>query len=953
MATATTLEKQDKQSDQYNTKKLTKNSSSLVAGPVEGSMDVNGLDGNPGVAFTDNSLQAHAVQLGTADIPVAQRQRMAQQMAHVAGNRYLQQVVLQTQQSQKAVDDLIDAPVSEIGDKLDGAAGTLQQVRATQRASLPTSSALLSQERTLPQHAERAMDEQPRMETEAREPAPVEGEDPTVLVEHQAQVQQDQIEKQPSPTPAGPRFKVPLVGQADPEQVGTQVMTAAQDIHSVRRDADALAQTDFGEQQTLEVPLIEALPQSEHNDQVVRKEPSQTRALPGELHDVFDSGAATDFVTRLPEETRALLAPTFGQAANMHLQHAVSEEVGQYRQREAEAQVELEQVRVGLNQQMHQDMTAVHDAQVAVREQALLETERKREEWQHTNQQSETAFQTQAQVRQQQADAGIQNVTQTHEQQADAIMAQAESEAAQQQAQAESEAAAVMARATTSAGTVNRTVMRKPMEGPDTSSHQQMGENDLAAAREEARKILEEMQQRIRDLLSNANARSAQELADAIREIQGEIELFKSELQGYANNIGQQMTLNGNVLLDDINTTIAAAENELSQMEEQLLAGQVTDLEAFELQFETLIDEIDRDFGALMTRIDSKANILEPMYTFCAGNDCTTDVAWTNVDTSFMTDLLGYDPGQIYFPYHTNADRDSTNLFPWEGMAAAGYAEHSALHPANASAANEQAFFGQHWIPAAMGIYQTMLVRTGRDTEWGNFNMQNLTQLPGYQDYLTDYGSPNAAALQQGQYADPAFLAEFGGNLDIERLNAKLPTDVDRERSVAEEFYALAASMYFTGAYVEQPYGFFTHQDRDPNLRGSDNPATTEVEGTDRVGFGNSGGERSNTYYLDDPIQDPRFADGSNTWTQGGGVQPEHLFPGVQPDEESRIVIPEADSHTNNAGLSVRTGPDRSYPAATRVRSGVGVTVLYVSGDWSYVQLPDGTQGWASSSYLN
>jgi RHS repeat-associated protein len=192
---------------------------------------------------------------------------------------------------------------------------------------------------------------------------------------------------------------------------------------------------------------------------------------------------------------------------------------------------------------------------------------------------------------------------------------------------------------------------------------------------------------------------------------------------------------------------------------------------------------------------------------FCYQSDsCSgSNVAWREVDASYLGNYLGYDPGTIRIPYHDDPGGPD-DRFPWEYVANVAYNEHRMLHPHFVSQQwprNEDWAY-ENWLATAVGIMQTPINRA-----WQNQSGSDLTYT-----YLDEYGNsvlcetPNQCA--SGGYAPPH--REFDPAYD--------------------QFYVLAFVVIEMEVRIYQPYPDFIHQN-ESDVRG---------DGSDSVAFGPSGG---------------------------------------------------------------------------------------------------------------
>jgi hypothetical protein len=189
------------------------------------------------------------------------------------------------------------------------------------------------------------------------------------------------------------------------------------------------------------------------------------------------------------------------------------------------------------------------------------------------------------------------------------------------------------------------------------------------------------------------------------------------------------------------------------------------------------------------------------LYMYCGHAQCYGEnVGYLSINLKFATNLAGEDLGTISLPYHVDvANLGPNERFEWEGVANVVYNEDRQLHPAyNKADLQAEAWFTQHWLGDAAGIVQTTIARAAR------------------------YGSPNAAAMEPGQYAPP--------HRDL--------TD-----PAYKEFYAVTFMVIEMNVRVDQPYEYFAHQDIN-EIRGHDPTNRNAACCTESVGFGPTFGRK-------------------------------------------------------------------------------------------------------------
>lgn len=190
--------------------------------------------------------------------------------------------------------------------------------------------------------------------------------------------------------------------------------------------------------------------------------------------------------------------------------------------------------------------------------------------------------------------------------------------------------------------------------------------------------------------------------------------------------------------------------------------------------------------------------------SFCSqsGSCWDSNVAWLEVDASYLGNYLGYDPGTIRIPYHDDPGGPDDRS-PWEYVANVAYNEHRMLHPYFTDDKFDTWAY-ENWLANAVGIMQTPPNRA-RQNQSGS----DLTY-----SYRDEYGNsvlcetPNQCA--SGGYAPPH--REFDPAYD--------------------QFYMLAFVVIEMEVRIYQPYPDFIHQDKS-YIRGV---------GSDSVAFGPSGG---------------------------------------------------------------------------------------------------------------
>ena len=224
---------------------------------------------------------------------------------------------------------------------------------------------------------------------------------------------------------------------------------------------------------------------------------------------------------------------------------------------------------------------------------------------------------------------------------------------------------------------------------------------------------------------------------------------------------------------------------------------------------------------------------------YCTGSSVScsgSGIGYITVDLSFMSVVVGYDPGTVRLPYHINPNYNNpSELFPWEGVADVTYSEHGQLHPNDPyytdyfrtpasikQRESDRAYAANHWLGDAIGLMQTMIVRV---EDWGRSDT-NTVALSG-----------------NGQYHTPARA----------------------ENGVWGDFYGVAFMVTELNVRVDQPFPYFAHQDL-TNVRGTSgdrNGRLYNEQGeeigiccNETIGFGPTPGWKN--HYI--PIyHDPRF----------------------------------------------------------------------------------------------
>jgi hypothetical protein len=480
-------------------------------------------------------------------------------------------------------------------------------------------------------------------------------------------------------------------------------------------------------------------------------------------------------------------------------------------------------------------------------------------------------------------------------------------------------------------------------------------DDGLAAKRQDAQRIRDDGMAKAFKTLDDAQNQSTDVMTAAANDLTSQVAGYRKDLEDYQKTIAGQMALNGGLLKNEIDGAFQLYDEMNKKFFDKghLVAGQETN---FKTWWSTNGATMEQQMTGALDQINHQARMLEPMYVYGkATGSYTGDVEWTKVDTSFMA-ATGDDAGSIYLPYHTNARasygaKQYDQLFPWEGMAAVADTEQRALHPAaDGLSPDDRKFFGQHWIGETIGVYQTMLMRAdaGSNPTWGNLPIQALRNLPGYSKYATSYPSPNAAALQGNQYAPPTFLADFGDTKTYGASDKNI-----RDHGIAKDYYALAATMFFTGLHIDSPYNTFDDRDNHADVRGGtgkgDVPKAnaTNAGTTDQATFGNYTQDGSDPIktVLTTTFQDPRV--GGDPITYGMDVTPQDISATPADPGQNGTVQGTKDA----GGLKLRSGPGQSYPASAAMADGTHVTILYTSGDWSYVSI-SGREGWVASANL-
>ncbi|HEU4327305.1 MAG TPA: hypothetical protein VFS21_29475 [Roseiflexaceae bacterium] len=772
------------------------------------------------------------------------------------------------------------------------------------------------------------------------------------------------------PIPTMPRPKTPLAGATDPQQVGNHTASAQSQIQARREAIEARVGEDL-EAAVPEPTIAATLPTWPEPQQPAFEPPARpVAALSSNLGGALDSGQAADFFQRLPAETAPKLAPFFIDAANAQMQQHLTEEITAYQRDEQGEQSRLAGLRASTEQRLQEHQTAALAEQSAVREQTRNTVRTKRQSLQQSNRRYDQQLQELAGAQQRQTQSQIQTIAQQRERSADTVLTDAERQATERRAQAEQQASQIIADAQQSSAGDGATLVQR-----QTATAEPV--DPLRQAREEADAILAQMRADVDALLAEAGSKSKEEIQAAIQAIQEQIAAFRLELEGYAGTIGQEMELNGATILTEIDTALGEAEAALAAINTRLSTDQAVDLAALQRDLGTLQTELTTDVTALMNRIDTRAQVLEPMYAYCRDTGACEqpNVDWIGVDCGFMSNLLGGNPGTIYFPYHTNAQdifqryRSAGNgawdpstvdehasvandFFPWEAMASVAYSEQSTLHPfAPGLTDTERAAFGQNWIGETMGIFQTMIVRAspdeGRPRSWSE-HMSSISQHDQYVRYGTDYLNPNNAALWDASYANSGFSSFYPG----------------QNNQILQEFYALGAAMFFTGQTIDQPYGFFSHSNQSDDLRGTNtdttlfgptwgevnqhplppNPSTIDAR------FGQTPGAASG---VQTPITQPSSTPLPATPTPTPSPYPFDAGLAGQSREVSQGVASNGPGH-----LVVRSEPN--FNAATIANTNQlvpGATVAltgytFGTGQSTWVQISTPVSGWAFGGYL-
>jgi RHS repeat-associated protein len=169
----------------------------------------------------------------------------------------------------------------------------------------------------------------------------------------------------------------------------------------------------------------------------------------------------------------------------------------------------------------------------------------------------------------------------------------------------------------------------------------------------------------------------------------------------------------------------------------------------------------------------------------CTQMDCYGDnITWIDVDFSVVADLLGYNPGVVSVPVHTdvnysvyNAEKDKWEryvsqqyldnpdlLFPWEGPALVLYSEDRQFHPDGT-----EVVYPDVWIQAAIGILNTMWVRMTNDEEWSWPDYQTLNQAA-----FSSYALPQIPESRYGGVYEPRFNEFLAVTLSWYALNLNI-----------------------------------------------------------------------------------------------------------------------------------------------------------------------------------
>ena len=160
--------------------------------------------------------------------------------------------------------------------------------------------------------------------------------------------------------------------------------------------------------------------------------------------------------------------------------------------------------------------------------------------------------------------------------------------------------------------------------------------------------------------------------------------------------------------------------------------------------------------------------------------------------------------------------------------------------------------------------------------------------------------------------------------------------------------------MFFTGMHIDSPYNTFYDRDNRADVRGGTGKGEVPKAGspnantTDQATFGNYTQDGSDPIktILPTTFQDPRA--GSGPITYGMDVTPEDI--GATPASGEQTVVGTSEDKSD-PGLKLRSGPGPSYPASAALTDSTKVTVLYTSGEWSYVRVGN-QEGWVRSAYL-
>jgi hypothetical protein len=802
-------------------------------------------------------------------------------------------------------------------------------------------------------------------------PRPVPATEPHDAAHAQAAAARHAVAQQPVPVSAGPRPLVPLVGKSDPAQLRDVVADHLDDARLVARHTEAQLATSA--QRPLAIPAAPdtpAMPRVARRPSVLPAPPRDD--VPAFARDAVTSGRAPQVLQNAPPGLATRLTPGFLRAADAHLETTRHRELTAFRDQERQHNERADQVRTDSEARMQAGLTELHQHHHAARAQTLARIHRHQDDLRRSNADAQARLEQHAASQHAEAERVITDLADRHEHRAAQTLARGEGDAARIRAAAEAQAAALLA----SADHAGQAASSAPVQcqGGDTPP---LHDDTLKKLRTEARQILDDAMRNAFTTLDKAQSDSSTDITNAAKQAVSDIATYRDKLNDYQLRISGQMALNAGVLQNEIK----AAFSDYDKMMANYDPKHLTDEQAKTIAawWKTNGPAQEQKMTDLMSKIDQQANMLEPMYAYGVQSQGTnqdyknSDVQWTKVDMSFMAGATkstanpaGFDAGSLYLPYHDDAHAkfkasgQFDELFPWEGMAAVVSNEQKQLHPAQPGlSAYEKQFYGDHWMPEAMGIFQTMLARTNL-TPWGNFQVQSIKGMNGYQPYANPVQSGNAAALQNnGQYAKPQFLGEYGS---CDPTNTNDPTCLSvnpvKARGIAEDYYALGAMMFFTGASVNQGYSDFADFDTDPKLNGGsgNNQPNSSGQGNDRAEFGRYSQGFPTYTPLQTTIHDPRADKPSIDY--GMDVDPEDL--GL-----SRVNNATAKVTAQGAGL--RSGPGLNaagypdYPASMKLKPGQSVTIMYQqdnnpNSDWVFVSVGDpkegGSQGWILRSLL-